>query len=84
MAEKVTRRIRAAEFKAVCLKLMDQVRSTGEEIVITKRNRAVAKLGPVTEEGLRPFVGRSRGVISAEAAELMAPIGADWEVDADP
>ena len=83
MAEKGARRIRAAEFKAVCLRLMDRVRSTGEEFVITKRNRPVAKLGPVTDEGLRPFVGRSRGVISADAAELMAPVGESWEVDAD-
>ncbi|MPY87534.1 MAG: type II toxin-antitoxin system prevent-host-death family antitoxin [Luteitalea sp.] len=44
---------------------MEQVRETGEEFVITKRGRPVAKLGPVTDGDLRPFVGRSRGVITA-------------------
>ncbi|MBD0320279.1 MAG: type II toxin-antitoxin system Phd/YefM family antitoxin [Gemmatimonadetes bacterium] len=77
------RRVGAGEFKATCLKLMDEVEETGEEIIITKRNRPVAKLVPAGREGLRPFVGRSRGMISARPEDLMAPIGEDWEVDAD-
>ena len=38
------RTMKASEFKAKCLKLMDEVAETGEEILITKRGRAVAKL----------------------------------------
>lgn len=76
-------RIQAGKFKAVCLKLMDRVKETGEEFVITKRNRPVAKLAPITDEDLRPFVGRSRGVIAATREDLLAPLGQDWEVDAD-
>jgi prevent-host-death family protein len=75
--------IQAAEFKATCLQLMDHVKRTGEEFVITKRNRPVAKLAPITDEDLRPFVGRSRGVITASREDLLAPVGEDWEVDAD-
>lgn len=41
------RRIGAGEFKAKCLRLMDQVAATGERIVITKRGKPVAELGPV-------------------------------------
>lgn len=77
------RRIQAGEFKAVCLKLMDRVRETGEEFVITKRNQPVAKLGPIKDEDVRPFIGRSRGVISASVEDLLAPIGEDWDVGAD-
>jgi prevent-host-death family protein len=83
MREERVQRIRAAEFKAVCLRLMDRVRATGEEFIITKRNRAVAKLGPVKDGELRPFVGRSRGMISAAPEDLLAPVGEEWEVDAD-
>lgn len=75
--------IQAVKFKAVCLKLMDRVKRTGEEFVIIKRNRPVARLGPIEDDGLRPFVGRSRGVITATREDLLAPIGEDWEVDAD-
>lgn len=77
------RTIPAGQFKPVCLKLMDQVRETGVEIVITKRNQPVAKLVPVTDADLRPFVGRSSGVIIASREELLAPVGEDWELGAD-
>ena len=42
--------IAAAEFKARCLTLMEDVRSTREPIVITKRGKPVAKLVPVQPE----------------------------------
>jgi prevent-host-death family protein len=74
--------IPAGEFKPACLRLMDEVRDTGVEIVITKHNRAVARLVPPGDE-LRPFIGRSRGVIQISREDLMAPIDEDWEVDAD-
>jgi antitoxin (DNA-binding transcriptional repressor) of toxin-antitoxin stability system len=61
---------------------MDRVKATGETFVITKRGRPVAQLGPVTDD-LRPFVGRSRGVISAPRDALLAPLDEDWQVDAD-
>lgn len=74
--------IQAAEFKAVCLGLMDQVNETGAEFVITKRGEPVAKLGPANKD-LRPFIGRSRGVISAAREEMLSPIAEDWELGAD-
>ena len=39
----------AGEFKAKCLALMDEVARTGEEIVITKRGKPVAKLEAVAQ-----------------------------------
>lgn len=38
------REIKASEFKAKCLKLIDEVAATGEAIVITKRGKAVARV----------------------------------------
>ena len=38
--------LKASEFKARCLKLMDEVQKTGEEIVITKNGKPVSKLVP--------------------------------------
>ncbi len=76
-------RIRAAEFKAVCLKLMDRVERTGEEYVVTKRGRPVARLVPYEEERPR-FVGRSRGVFTGTDEALLAPMDDElgaWESD---
>ena len=42
--------IRASEFKAKCLALMDSVSSTGEVWVITKNGRPVAELRPYRGE----------------------------------
>ncbi len=49
------REIPASEFRAKCLKLMDEVAATGEELVITKRGKPVARLVPVKGERRRLF-----------------------------
>ena len=36
----------ASDFKARCLAILDRVSATGERVVILKRGRAVAELGP--------------------------------------
>ena len=48
-AKPVPRVVKAGEFKAKCLELMDEVAASGETIVVTKRGRPVAKLGPIVE-----------------------------------
>ena len=44
------RTIKASEFKAKCLQLMDEVAESGEEIVITKFGKPVARLGPLRQK----------------------------------
>jgi prevent-host-death family protein len=53
--------IAAAEFKAHCLTLMDDVQATKRPLVITKRGKPVAKLVPI-EEQKDDFIGRLKGV----------------------
>ena len=73
----VMRTISAAEFKARCLTLMDDVGSTGETLLITKRGKPVAKLVPAAKEN-REFIGRLKGVV-----EIVGDLDADppeaWE-----
>ena len=38
--------INASDFKARCLAILDRVSATGERVVILKRGRPVAELGP--------------------------------------
>jgi len=54
--------IAAATFKAHCLTLMEDVCSTREPLVITKRGKPVAKLVP-PDDPAREFIGRLKGVI---------------------
>ena len=70
------RTIKASEFKARCLKLMDEVAESGEEIVITKHGRPVSKLAPIRERPNAPF-GRYRGKIP-NLGDIVSPMPSDW------
>jgi prevent-host-death family protein len=55
--------IAAAEFKAKCLALLDEVDRHGRSITITKRGRVVARLVPAEDDQQRPWLavrGRAR------------------------
>ncbi len=71
-----TATISASEFKARCLKFLDQVRDHGGELLITKRGKAVAKLVPVTTGG-RSLRGAWKGIVHAEGDI----VGCDWTDD---
>ena len=47
--------VKAAEFKAKCLKLMDEVAETGEPIIITKNGKPVSQLAPYREKRKSAF-----------------------------
>jgi len=72
--------IAAAEFKARCLELMDRVRETGTEYVITKHGRPVARLVPVQELTKQPLFGALRGTV-LEYERPLDPIDADYDID---
>ncbi|HMM73791.1 MAG TPA: type II toxin-antitoxin system prevent-host-death family antitoxin [Rhodocyclaceae bacterium] len=54
----------AAEFKAKCLKLLDEVAATHEPLVITKRGKPVAKLVPIEDEAEESMFGYLRGTVT--------------------
>ena len=56
------RTITASEFKAKCLKIMDEVAETGERVVITKRGKPVAEVLPARELTESPIFGSMRGI----------------------
>ncbi len=72
--------IAAAEFKANCLRLMDEVAQQRQPIIITKRGKPVAKLVPVDEGGIDLF-GRMAGSIKI-CGDINSPIeDAGWTGD---
>lgn len=72
-----TKQIPAGEFKAKCLKLMDEVQRTGEEIVITKHGKPVAKLSPVATEA-PPLFGSMKGSVIIHG-DIVGPTGLGLE-----
>jgi prevent-host-death family protein len=69
--------ISAAEFKAQCLSLMEDVRSTKRPLVITKRGKPVAKLVPM-DEPKDDFIGRLKGVFEV-VGDLDSDSPEAWE-----
>lgn len=73
-------KVGAAEFKARCLALIDEVHERGEPITITKRGRVVARLVPAGDAGQRPWE-RVRGKARWHGDPL-APVLEEDEVQA--
>ena len=69
----------AGKFKAQCLSVMDEVNTTREPVVITKKGRPVAKLVPAESEPKDVF-GCLRGVmeIVGDVESPVIPLE-DWE-----
>jgi prevent-host-death family protein len=70
------RKIAAGQFKSQCLALMEDVRSTRQPIVITKRGKPVAKLVPAYPEK-DEWLGRLKGIIKI-VGDIESPIEG-WE-----
>jgi prevent-host-death family protein len=70
--------ISAAKFKARCLELMDRVNEFGEEILITKRGKPVAKLGPVAGRPVRSSFGcmSKKGKV---LSDIESPVDVEWD-----
>lgn len=71
----VMQQISASQFKARCLSLLDDVALTGEEVVVTKRGRPVARLVAIEEP--RPLAGSVTFRVSDD--ELLAPLDVAWD-----
>ena len=71
------RTIKASEFKATCLKLMDEVAETGHEVVITKNGKPVSRLVPYREPPKSLFgCLRGQGEITGD---IMSPVMDEWD-----
>jgi prevent-host-death family protein len=70
------KKIAAGEFKARCLTLMEDVRSTREPLVVTKRGKPMVKLVPADDDK-DDFIGRLEGVFRV-VGDIESPID-EWE-----
>lgn len=73
-------RYAAADFKAKCLELMDRVRETGVEFVVTKHGKPVAKLVPFTESARPSFFGSLKGSV-LKYDRPFDPIDGTYDID---
>ena len=75
--------INAAEFRANCFKILDQVKLTHREVVITKRGEPIAKLVHITKPKEKdPLLGAMEGLVET-VGDLTEPVidPNAWELD---
>ena len=73
----MTKIIKASEFKAKCLALMDEVERTGQGVVITKNGKPVAELVPH-----RKRKKNARGILTDSlfiTGDIISPIDVEWD-----
>jgi prevent-host-death family protein len=69
--------IKASEFKAKCLALMDEVQRTGVPVVITKNGKPVAELVPHRMKK-KSLQGIWKGQVEI-TGDIMSPIEVEWD-----
>lgn len=70
--------ITASDFKARCLRLLDEVAASKVPLVVTKRGRPVAKLVPITEDAPSRLLGSVR---YETEEDLLAAVGDAWDAE---
>ncbi len=72
--------ISVSEFKAVCLRLLEKVRQTGEPIEILKNGQPLAIIHPALPRSRKGAYGAMKLTLQAPAGDLVAPIeGVEWD-----
>ena len=71
--------IKASEFKAKCLKIIDVVAATGETVVITKNGVPVTELIPAKRRPETLF-GAMKGSI-LYIGDVISPVDEEWEAE---
>lgn len=72
--------ISATEFKQKCLAIMDEVAAEGNEIVITKRGKAICRLVPLKNHPEEKRFGWMKGSISI-LSDLTKSLEEHWDAD---
>lgn len=76
------KRLPAGQFKQTCLRVLDEVRETGEIVVITKRGVPVAQLAPLPRSKESDWSGAMRGT-GTIVGDLVAPAteAEEWKAE---
>jgi prevent-host-death family protein len=74
----VTKVMKASEFKAKCLAVIDKVAETGEAVVVTKNGKPLVELVPHKAESNRGLLGLLKGDLVIKG-DIISPIGVEWD-----
>ena len=70
--------VAAGTFKARCLELMDEVATSGQDVIVTKRGRPIARLAPLARSTEQDLFGCMAGSVQVQG-DLLAPLEDAWD-----
>ena len=76
-------KINAVQFRANCFKILDEVKQSHKEVIITKRGKPIAKLVHINQDKAKdPLLGAMEG-IGRSLGDLTKPVMdyTEWELD---
>lgn len=71
--------IQAGKFKEQCLKIMEEVKTSGREVIITKRHIPIVRLCPIERREMSLF-GKLEGTVHTHG-DIIQPIDEGWNAD---
>ena len=77
LMESTMKTMKASEFKAKCLQLMDDVAKTGKVVVITKYGKPIVQLVPFKKKPKTLF-GAVKGAVVIKG-NVISPIDVSWD-----
>ena len=77
--------IAISKFKATCLAVLEQVRKTGQPILVTRFGKPIARIEPPSSGAKRIKLGTLAGTLKIHG-DIVGPISdlSDWEAARDP
>ncbi len=73
----MTKIMKASEFKAKCLAVMDEVAKSGQGVVVTKNGKPLVELVPHKAKTKRSPFGIWKGKVKI-TGDIMSPIDVEW------
>jgi len=73
-----TETIAVSDFKARCLRLLEEIAASGEPLVVTKRGKPLVKVVPLPLEA-KPLKGRWAGMGKSTEDIVHFNVADDWE-----
>nr|MDE0501799.1 type II toxin-antitoxin system Phd/YefM family antitoxin [bacterium] len=80
----MNRTIPITQFRNQCLRLMDEVKATGDTLIVTKHGRPLAAVIPVVDERSRSIIGWSSEIRLGDDLTNPAIPPDDWEIVSQP
>lgn len=74
----MTKTMKASEFEANCLAVVEEVAATGETVVVTKDGKPLAELMPHKKEAKRNLIGLFEGDLVIKG-DIISPIDVEWD-----